>query len=78
LALNIRGGQLDQLREPHFRKQQSASHGYSTLKLIKSKYRSVLTAGHLTELVRTALTSWVLIQNYVNRTKYLVLKLEHY
>jgi hypothetical protein len=59
--------QLDQLREPHFRGQQSArviSYScaqrlisifgatysceslYSTLKLIRSKYRSVLTDGH--------------------------------
>lgn len=30
---------------------------YSTLKFIKSKYRAVLTDEHLTELVRTALTS---------------------
>jgi len=31
---------------------------YSTLKFIKSKYRSVLTDEHLTELERTALTTY--------------------
>jgi tryptophan synthase beta subunit len=31
---------------------------YSTLKFIKSKYRSELTDEHLSELVRTALTNY--------------------
>jgi hypothetical protein len=53
-----RGGQLDQLREQHFSRQQLARDMYSTLKFIKSKYRSVLTDEHLTEPVRTALTTY--------------------
>jgi hypothetical protein len=41
----IRGGQLHQLGDPHFRRQQqSARVMYSTLKFIARKYRSVLTA----------------------------------
>jgi hypothetical protein len=53
-----RGGQLDQLREPHFRRQHSTRAMYSTIKLIRSKYRSVLTDEHLTELVETALNTY--------------------
>jgi hypothetical protein len=69
------GGQLDQLRGPHFQRKQpargmsyscaqrfisifgttySCESLYSTLKFIKSKYRSVFTDEHLTELVRIA------------------------
>jgi hypothetical protein len=54
-----RGGQLEQLGESHFRRQQSARAMYSTLKSIKSKYRSVLSDEHLTGLVRTALTAYL-------------------
>jgi hypothetical protein len=43
LKLYNRGGQLDQLHEPNFRRQQSARAMYSKLKFIKSKYRSGLT-----------------------------------
>jgi hypothetical protein len=75
------GGQLHQLRGPYFRRQQSARAKYSTLKLIKSKYRSVLTDEHLTELVRTALSTYqpnlkklTAIQNYINQIKYFVLQ----
>jgi hypothetical protein len=57
LRLHRRGGQLDQLREPHFSRKHSVRVMYSTLEFIKSKYRSVLTDEHLTELVRTALTT---------------------
>jgi hypothetical protein len=40
-------------------RQHSATAMFSTLKSIKSKYRSVLTDEHLTELVRTtALTTY--------------------
>jgi hypothetical protein len=53
--LYTRGGQLDQLRDPHFRRQQSARAMCSTLTLAKSKYRSVLTDELLTEPVQTAL-----------------------
>jgi hypothetical protein len=53
-----RGGQLDQLREPHFSRQKSARAIYSMLKFIKSKYCSVLTGERLTELVRTVLTTY--------------------
>jgi hypothetical protein len=53
-----RGGQTDQLREQHFRSQQYARAMFSTLKFIKSKYRSVLTDEHLTELVQTASTTY--------------------
>jgi hypothetical protein len=40
-----RGGQLDQLQEPHFRRQQSATAKYSMLKLIKPKYHSGVIDG---------------------------------
>jgi hypothetical protein len=63
-----RGGQLDYLREPHFRRQQSAGAMCSTLKFIKSKYRSVLTDEHLTKRVRTALTAYQ--PNFKNLTAY--------
>jgi hypothetical protein len=46
LRLYSRGDQLDQLREPQFRWQQSAVAMYSTLKFIKSKHCSVLTDEH--------------------------------
>jgi hypothetical protein len=49
--LYTRGGQLDQLREPNFRRQQSARAMFSTLKFIKSKYRSVLTDEQLADLL---------------------------
>jgi hypothetical protein len=41
---------------------------YTTLKFIKSNYRSVLTKEHLTELVRTALTAYQL--NFKKLTAY--------
>jgi hypothetical protein len=50
VIIYTRGGQLDQLREPQFRKQQSATAMYSTLKLIKSNYRSVMMTNILLSL----------------------------
>jgi hypothetical protein len=41
-SIYIRGCQLDELPELHFRRQQSARAIYSKLKFIKSKYRSAL------------------------------------
>jgi hypothetical protein len=58
LRLHSRGGQLDQLREPHFSRKHLVRVMYSTLEFIKSKYHSVLTDERLTELVRTALTTY--------------------
>jgi hypothetical protein len=54
-----RGGQLHQVREPHFRRQQTAKpRTQRKKKIIKSNYRSVLTDERVTELIRTALTTY--------------------
>jgi hypothetical protein len=64
-----RGDQLDQLREPYFRRQQSARAMYSTLKFITSKYLSVLTDEHITGLYLATLRSWPLTENSINQMK---------
>jgi hypothetical protein len=58
--LYVRDGQLDQHRQPHFRTQQSARTMYSTLKFIKSKYRSILTVELLTEFEIDSLSRIIL------------------
>jgi hypothetical protein len=75
-----RGGQLHQLWELQFRRQQSATAICSMLKFIKSKHGSILTEEHLAELTWTVITtyqtkrSWPFIQNYINQINYFVLK----
>jgi hypothetical protein len=80
----FRGGQLDQLRESHFTRQQSARDMYWKLKFIKSNtlgfdWRTPYWActNRFNCLPTPNLRRWPLIQNYNNETKYFVLKPEN-